>query len=146
MPLLHGRCVYFLALKRLVNKNFYHVIFFFKEIKRKTVLVKVLPSICKSSFLNSSNFFLQNFFLKIYKKFLKRSMYRRIQNLVEHLRWKCWENSKWPLAVHHFSKKVYLQLGSEYASGISSLLWMKSFAIALMLNSSNFLINCQNDL
>ena len=68
---------YFLVFNRLVNKNYNHLILLFKIIinaffgNDNSLFGKVLPNICKNSFLNSPNFFPAKLTsLKVYKMFL----------------------------------------------------------------------------
>ena len=70
---------YFLVFNRLVNKNYNHLILLFKIIinaffgNDNSLFGKVLPNICKNSFLNSPNFFPAKFSsLKVYKMFLEK--------------------------------------------------------------------------
>ena len=77
--------------------------------------------------------------LKVYKKFLGRTIERRVQNPVKHLRW------SFLLAVNYFRKNINLRCWTGFwnASGISNLSWTKRFATALIIISFNRL-NCQN--
>ena len=94
-PYINRRYGYLLASKRLVNKNFSHLIFLFKEItkrlffgKSKNLFDKVSPFSGKNSFLNSPNLFPVKLpSLKVCKKFLGKSRQKHIQNPVELLHW-----------------------------------------------------------
>ena len=137
---------YFLVFNRLVNKNYNHLILLFKIIKNaffgkdNSLFGKVLPNICKNSFLNSPNFFPAKLsFLKVYKMFLGKRCREvfRTQLMKQLMKLSEIVNVFQSLNAFAQSSILDVRLGSENPSGIFKFSCTKRFAIMLMEKLSN---------